>query len=209
VAQIAMQAAGVEEYMAVLLALPISLLGYLLGLVMGMGQVRISLDVFEGRQVELGRLFSQFRRLPAMLGLTLAVILPIVALLLLVALGAVAVVGVNGGQAMGEMEALGVAAGLVGVLLVAPLVVLSLTYYLSLIGLVVQPEVGPIAQLTRTWAALRGQKLASLGLTVVLALVMVGGMMLCCVGYLPAYAFTLLVMTGLYLALNNEGGAAA
>jgi hypothetical protein len=181
-----------------------------------LGLLRVCFDVLEGRRVDVSRLFSQMHKVaPYLLTLLLIMVVVAVPLALLIGVVALALVGLGGldgslwnaDAVSPELWArlapfLGVLA-IISVVLVVPFVYVLLPVYLvnpSIAHDEVPPS--PPRILRDCWEAARGQRLAMFGVGLIAAAVMTVGILLCCVGLVPAMALGQLLMAGLYLTLR-------
>ena len=181
-----------------------------------MGVLRVCFDVLLGGRVDLARLFSQMHKvIPYLLTLLLLFVLVVVPLILLGGLGFLVVLGagLSSDAARGEwLNALGPILGVVALLSVVMLVPL---FYVLLPLYFIQPELtyeeappSPMTVLRRCWELARGQRLAMVGVGLITAVVMIGGVIACCVGLIPAMGLSQLLVAGMYLALrppSDEG----
>lgn len=175
--------------------------------VLGIGMSRLLIDVLQGKPPRVERVFSQFHKTGTYI-YTLLVIL----LFAMVPAGAIT------GLIFGVMAAFPdagppIAIGL-GVLIFIPLIY----FFFPLIFL--QPEMAmredspkPMQLLRNCFEYARGQRLSIFGVLLIQMLLVLGGLIACCIGVIPAAGLSSLLTTGLYLALSNgaevERGAAA
>jgi hypothetical protein len=210
-------------------------LGYLASTVVqgvvSLGFLRMLFDVLEGRKADVGRVFSQLHKaVPYLLTLLLMflLLLPLFLLMLVAALGAAAATGglealesvnwtalVEG--AGGEEAARGASAllpTLWWMLLVAGLVYLFPGLWLLTPLLLVQPELAyterptAVDTLRRCFAYARGQRLGMVGTALLGFVLIIAGILACCVGVVPATGFFNLLVAGLYLSLRTGAGDA-
>lgn len=181
-----------------------------------LGLLRVCFDVLHGGRVDLARLFSQMHKvIPYLLTLLLIFALVVVPMIILGGLGFLVVLGtgLSADAARGEwLNALGPVLGVVALLSV---VLLFPLFYVLLPLYFVQPELAyedvppsPMTVLRRCWELARGQRLAMVGVGLITALVMIGGLIACCVGLIPAMGLSQLLVAGMYLALrprSDEG----
>lgn len=177
--------------------------------IVGMGFMRMLLDVLQGRRAEISWMFSQVHKTGTYLGT-----------LLVIALGAVVVIGLLSALVLVLLmpgnpfdfenfnpEALdeGNLAAVVVVLAVAavPLAWLSLPLYLLQAELAADDHPTVMGVLRNCFAYARGQRLSILGVSMVNGLVLIAGMLACCVGFIPALALSSLLTVGLCLALRT------
>ena len=159
-------------------------------MLLALGFNRICLDVFQGKLVSIGTLFSQVRSLHLVIKMW----------------GALMVLyGVAGGAIAALTALMGETAAVIGAVLSIPfLIVLGATMPLLMVGFVVHPELGFIAHVRRTGAMVRGEIMGCLGTMFISGLVVFGGALLCGIGMIPAYGLAMMLTTGLYLALEND-----
>jgi hypothetical protein len=162
----------------------------IISVLMALGFNRICLDVLQEKPVSIGTLFSQVRSLHLVLKLWGALML---------------LYGVAGGAIAGLTALMGEAGAGVGALLFIPFgVALGLVMPLLMVGFVVHPEMGFIAHVRRTLAMMHGEVMGCIGTMFTSGLVVMGGALLCGIGMIPAYGLTMMLMVGLYLALEND-----
>jgi len=213
--------AGADEFKSTPLTMAALALSPLLGIIFSgvveLGVYRITLDVLGGRKADLGRVFSQLPRLGTFLLQRLMVFAIVLApLLAAAAVGVGAIWGFIGHAPAHPEEALdwvsdGGPGGtpLVVVMLVTVFVMVVVLAYLSLpfsmatAELALDPDVGAWESIQRAYVLARGQRWVILGVGILFALMMVGGLFLCCVGVVPAFALGEVLLVGLFLALRN------
>jgi hypothetical protein len=182
------------------------------GLVL-MGVLRVAFDVLHGGTVSLERLLSQLRRLPdyivAQFAIFMAFSIPMaVALLLPIALVVVAAGGTSF-EALRQLELeqlFGVGSvvalmawwGLVGV--AGTLAYLPLTLCTAEI---VYGGASGVESLRRAWALGTGHRGTIFLAHLVGGLIALGGMLVCCVGVIPALGLMQMIQATLYLALRK------
>jgi hypothetical protein len=175
--------------------------------VMGMGLMRMLLDMLHGQRADIGRLFSQFHKI----GVYLASVLLIFAAALLV-FGILAallfVIAVPGGtfpesfsEVNWEPSRIILAVG-VGVLSLPGLIYLFLPLYLLQPELAHEEHPSALQSLRHCYAYMRGQRLAAVGFSLVNMLLLFAGLLACCVGFIPALGLSYLLVSALYLALR-------
>ena len=165
--------------------------------VLGIGMSRMLLDVLQGKPASIERVFSQFHKTGTYI-YTLLVILLI----------AIVPVGALTGLMFGLITAFrdagpAIAIG-VGVLALIPLI-----YFLFPL-VFLQPEMAmregspkPMQLLRNCFAYAQGQRLSIFGVLLIQLLLVLGGLIACCIGAIPAAGLASLLTTGLYLALSN------
>jgi hypothetical protein len=182
--------------------------------VMAMGMVRVAFDVLEGGGVDIARLFSQFskvgRYLVTVLLAAVMLVLPLVLLFCVLSFVGLVAVGVSvgdvvGGQSFGAGRGLALVGvfGVAGVLTLIPAFYFGLPLYLMQAELTFNDDVSPTQALRNCYTLARGERLSILGVSMFVGLVVLGGMLACCVGVLPALGLGQLMLGGLYLALRN------
>ena len=164
---------------------------------MVLGLLRMAQDALEGRPPDLTTLFSQGRKLWKWL----------VAILAMGALFAIPC-GLLIGLALGvgttlEPRSFGPLFLAVFAIAAVPMIYLSLGMSLAICEITYDDEVGPIEAIQRSWRMVRGHRGAMLGIGLVVWLVMVGGVLLCCVGMIPAYGYALLALAVVHRGLRN------
>lgn len=165
-----------------------------------LGLVRMSLEALQGRKAELGQLFGQFRKVPRYL-----LMLLIVAVVAYVPIGALVGAGyVAHQQGLISDTGAAVAAGVMTLVLVGPLLYFGLPLSFSVIELAYDDRVGAVQALRNSYAIGQGQRLATVGVALVGAALVFAGLMAFCVGIVPAMGFAYLLFGGLYLALRNR-----
>jgi len=172
-----------------------------------LGLNRVSLDVLDGRKVQIARLMSQIHKTGrfivvqfAIFAVTLAVYIPFAA----VGLGTYFLLmdraGVDTEVLVGLLLMVLVPIGLV------PLAYLCLPLLLVPMELA-YTETPAIESIRRAYRLSAGQRLSILGVVILTAIVAVVGLVACCIGILPAIGLGQLLLAGLYLALRNGSGA--
>ena len=182
--------------------------------VMGLGMMRVVFDVLEGGGVDIARLFSQFpkvgRYLVMVLLAGLMLVLPLVLLFCVLSLVGLVAVGVSvgdvfGGESFGSGRELALVAifGGAGVLTLLPALYFGIPLYLMQAELTFNEDVSPTQALRNCYTLAHGERLSIFGVSLLVGLLVFGGMLACCVGILPALALGQLLLGGLYLALRN------
>lgn len=165
-----------------------------------LGLVRMSLEALQGRKAELGQLFGQFRKVPRyFLMLLIVVVVAYVPIGALVGAGYVA-----HQQGLISDTGAAVAAGVLTLVLIGPLIYFGVPLSFAMIELAYDDRVGAVQALRNSYAIGQGQRLATVGVALVGAAVTFAGLMAFCIGILPAMGFAYLLFGGLYLALRNR-----
>ena len=214
-------AVDAKSHAAVLPVLAVTLIGTVVGMVIQMvaqgfvmlGLYRMLIDVLDGRKADLARMFSQVRKLGryVVLNLILMVItyLPVLAVLG-VAFGGVLL---SSGLHLADFQVdqleqlLGARAiGLVGLAALVVLLYAIWMFPLWLFGVpeLVVSEASALEALQRAWQMASGLRLTAFGYSFMAGLVMLVGVILCCVGALPAMAIAYLLNLALFLAARND-----
>ena len=178
-----------------------------------LGMLRLCFDVLDGKGVDLARIFSQIhkagRYLLAMVIIVAVFVVPLFLMLgIATAIGAVAA-GISLSE-LGAGEEVFREGGLVmltvvlGTLLVllAPLIYFTLPLVLLQAELAFGNESAPGA-LRNCYVLARGHRVGIFGVSFVEGLVVIVGLLACCIGVLPAAALTQLLTAGLYLSLRQ------
>lgn len=178
------------------------------------GYYRVLVDVLEGRRADIGRMFSQlhlFAQYVLMqVVLFFAVTVPTAVYFVAALLVAVRASGL-GVESFGNAEALSrlVSPAVIGTLSLAMLAYAVFALLILPVTLFSIPELvvsgcGPLEALRRAWALGSGQRLRVFGYSFVAGLVVLAGIMLCCVGVLAATPLASLLLLALFLALRNS-----
>jgi hypothetical protein len=170
-------------------------------LALTLGGFRVAIDVLEGREPSFEAFFGAMKRLGASVGQILVFYLGALAVFVpLCALGFV----VHQGFGQDALTLYGVVAT---VAFIVPAVYVGLGLVYATLELVYDPSAGPIEAIRRSWAIARGKRLDIFLLALVQCAAIVLGMLMCCVGVLPAMGvFFLLQATGF---LGLRGGLLA
>jgi hypothetical protein len=188
--------------------------------VVTLGLIRLLFDVLAGRRMDLGVLFTQFHKagryllgLLIIFAVSMAVaVVTLVGLGLVVAIVALAAVGLSGGELpdMSDPVAiLGASTGalvglfVMGVVLLVPLLYFTLPLVFWQHELAFNDRATAMDALRAGYTLARGQRLSMVGVLLVSVLLLVGGLLACCVGLIPAMAFSQLLLAGLYRALRK------
>lgn len=167
-------------------------------LVLQLAMVQISIDVLLGEGVRLARVGHAVAKLGKAivqyLLLLLVLWLPTAGLVLLPMFFA-------------ENPRTGLTVSLIAlVVLAAPLLYAFLGILFMQYELVYDDDAGPLSAIRRSWQIAHGQRWAVLGVTLLSGLLMLGGLLVCCVGFLASYPLGSLLLAGLYLALRQGSG---
>ena len=161
-----------------------------------LGFFALILDVLQGRDAEIGVVFSRLGRMPA----AIVQILVIYAVIIVAAAPIAAVVYVVSGADMDRMLMLGLAAGAV---ILIPLSYVLLGMAFAMIELVHNPTIGAMAAIRASFDIVRGRRWIVLGTALVSGIVMFAGMLACCVGFIPSMALGSMIFASLYLSLRT------
>lgn len=178
-----------------------------------LGLYRVLIDALDGHKVDLGRMFSQGRKLGRyitlnllLLGLTLA---PLV-VLFGAAVGLVFLTSGLSAEAV-DAESLGraMSPAAVGVILLGLVAFLAYSVVLLPLWLFGVPELvvsdaSATEALRRAWQLSGGLRLTVFGYSLVSGLVVAAGFVACCVGVVPAMGLAYLLNLALFLAARNE-----
>ena len=182
--------------------------------VMALGMLRVVFDVLAGGGVDIARLFSQFskvgRYLVTVLLAAVMLVLPLVLLFCVLSLVGLVAVGVSvgdifAGQSFGsgrEMALVGVFA-VAGLLTFIPALYFGIPLYLMQAELTFNDDVSPMQALRNCYTLARDERLSIFGVSLFVGLLIILGMLACCVGVFPALGLGQLLLGGLYLALRN------
>lgn len=165
---------------------------------LGLGLMKMLIEVLQGQKVNIERLFSQFHKVWLYL-LTSLLILVIAIVPIGVVIGGVAGLAALVGKESAPFIAVGAL-----VLLIAPMAYFFLPLALLQPMMAARDDKPSPMQLLRDCYALaRGERFTILGVMVVEFLVVLAGVIACCVGAIPASALAYLLTAGLYLALST------
>ncbi|AEI63300.1 hypothetical protein [Corallococcus macrosporus] len=187
-----------------------------------LGFLRMCMDVLAGQRADLGRLFSQFHKVPAYVGtlfLSFVLMVPLLLLIVIVAVGAGLATGT---VSWAELVGLGdlssseldsalrpMLPGLAVMGLVAFALYIFPGGWLLAPLILMQPELARtdsprvVETLRRCFVYARGQRLAMVGTLLLGGLITVVGVFLCCVPVIPATSFLYLLLAGLSLTLSR------
>jgi hypothetical protein len=165
-----------------------------------LGLIHVVLEVLQDRDVELGAMFSHARRLPPALGQ-----------ILLIYLGFIVVIGPIGaagylfaGSDTEKAFMYGFGASAVALI---PLMYFMLGMAFAMIELVYNPAAGAIEAMRTSFALVDGHRWPLIGTAIISGLVVMGGVLACCIGMIPAMAFSTLIYCSLFLALRTSEAA--
>ncbi len=185
-------------------------ISFLVTSVFELGFVRLTLDALAGRSVDLGRLFSQLSKVGRYLLQKLLMMAMALAFMVVAAglIGALALVfGATSLEVIrAEPERLAMPVGLGILLLVVPAYYLFLPLTFGTHELVYNEGVDVMTSLRNCYTLTHGHRLNLFGVTLLGGLVVFAGLLACCIGIVPAFAFVRLMLTGLYLTLRNGSG---
>jgi hypothetical protein len=180
-----------------------------------MGLMAICLDVLEGREVDLTRLFSQADKLLGAILVSLIYNL-IGIIFFLPVIGAVFYfifqLGVT--MIMSPSEMLDAIAGLPWLEISAGALLISIPYTYVMVGLtyavpaMVHKGCGPIDGIREGWRLARDKRMSMLGILSVAIIIGAAGLLACCVGVVVTVPAATVLFMALYLALDNDPRAA-
>lgn len=171
---------------------------------LGLGMVKMLLEMFAGRPVEVALIFSGFSQLGRWLLAVLLAALMALPLLLGVAVAAFVLISAHGEPS----------AGAVATVVVVALAMAVYGFWvglpLSFLNLELMQDTTTSAPdvLRNCFALADGQRLAIFGVLFVGGLVVMGGFIACCVGALPASALAGALTAALFLSLRNGAALA-
>lgn len=183
------------------------------------GFYRLMMDAVLGRRVDVGRMFSQLRKLPTyvvtQLILFAAVWIPTALYFVVLGVLALKVAGLSIDD-MGTRDVMRLfGAGPFAILMLGLLVYLAVFVVVLLpLSLFVVPEiivsdVGAVEALRRAWNIGQGMRLPCFGYSLVFGLLVVIGAFLCVLPVLPAMALGGCLLMSLFLAARNGSGLPA
>lgn len=178
-----------------------------------LGLYRVIFDVLIGRKADVGRMFSQLRKVPTFvlssLAMMIAVGIPTLIYFAMVALLVLASVGVQVSQVdpahWGSLLTASTVAIIAGatVLYVAFALVVFLPLSFFSQAEIALTDCGPLEAIRRAWLVASGNRLAAIGYVFVSGLVMMIGLLACCIGVLPAMPLGYGLVLAFYLAARN------
>lgn len=181
------------------------------GLVQGvvqLGLFRVAIDVLQGRKADISRLFSQVNKLGryilmyltqiALIGIPVAALMGGMLLLSVSMSGATSIESFfrHGIERAVPLMMLGF------IVILVPLIYVSLGLIFAAQELM-YGDCGPIEALKRSWEITSGHRLPVFGYSLMAGLVVLVGVIACCVGVLPAMGLAQLLLSGLYLSLRQ------
>lgn len=179
------------------------------------GLYRVLLDVLEGRQADVARMFSQLSLLPRYLVLQViffvALTVPILGALAAMAVVALGSAGLNFSDlSASDFDRL-LSPTLFGMFALFGLVVLVGSIVIMPVTLFSVPELivgncSPMEAITRSWNLGSGQRLRLIGYGFISGLVIIAGALLCGVGMIPALPLAYMLLLALYLGLRKSSG---
>ncbi len=180
-----------------------------------MGLIRILIDVLNGKKADAGRIMTQLPKLGRYLVQMILVQVMILVPVAIYMLGLFAAAAVVSGISLLDMdiEHWGTAmrgTGF-GIIVVGMLAMIPVVYYVSLPLLfanmeLVYGDTSPVESIRRAYQIAKGHRLSILGFGFIGVLIILVGMLACCVCMLPAWSLCYLLWVGLYLALRNGSG---
>jgi hypothetical protein len=162
-----------------------------------LGLFALLVDVLQGRQPQLGMLFSRSGKLVSALGQMLLIYLCIIPFAF-----PFAAVFLAHDNAVRLKIAFGIAA-----LEIVPAVYLALGLAFAMVELSCNPAATALAAMRTSFAMANGQRWSVLGMGLVAVLVTIAGALACCVGAIPAMSLGMMMICSLYLALRLNPGA--
>ncbi len=178
-----------------------------------MGLTRILIDVLNGKKADVGRIVSQFPKLGRYIGQMILIQVMIVVPVLLYLAGLMVIAAVITGLSLGDVEhwSRALRGPAIGVLLVGGLALIPVLYYVTLPLVFANMELvygdsGPLESIRRSFQIANGHRMSIFGFGFISGLVVLVGVLACCIGMLPALGLAYLLLTGLYLALRNGSG---
>jgi len=161
-----------------------------------LGVLHVVLEVLQGRDAEVGAMFTQVGRMPAAFGQLLLIYLGFILVFAPIGLAAYLLAGSDIEKAIPY----GLAAGAVAMI---PLIYVMLGMAFAMVELVYNPASGAIAAIRTSFEMVRGQRWVVLGTALISGVVMFGGVLACCIGMIPAVAFGTMIYCSLFLALRT------
>lgn len=192
-------AAPGNELLAVAVGLPLMMLGILLSNLAYIGQLKMSLDSLEGQKPDFMDMLRQLRRTGSFLLVAIllgAAALPIYFVfgLLVFAFGAV------------DVPNVGAFLGMIVMMPVLTYVFLGLGF--AYVELSLDPKVGAIEAMSRSWHVVSGRRWTIVALGFVCMVIWYVGALCCYLGLPPGQAFALLAMCAVYKGLRRGAGVA-
>jgi hypothetical protein len=186
-----------SEALSVILTLVAVIIQSLVQGVLGLGLMRMIVDVLQGGKIDIGRIFSQLHKAG-----TYFVTILLLILMIGLPVGIIAGIVAGLGAAFGQ-EAAAIGAGVAVLLGIVPAFYFLLPLNLLQFELACNDGVTPMQAIRNCYAYARGERLSIFGVALVSGLVGLAGVLACCVGMLPAMGLGYMLVGGLYLALRN------
>jgi len=181
-----------------------------------MGIIRILIDVLNGKKADIGRILTQLpklgRYIVQMILVQLMVIVPLALYVLTLMVIALVISGTeltDVGHWDRAFRGAGIAVLVVGLLVIFPFI-FYVTLPLTFANMeLVYGDASPVESIRRSFQIANGFRTTIFGFAFIGGLVALVGFLACCIGILPAYALTYMLLVGLYLALRNGSGLPA
>lgn len=181
-----------------------------------MGLIRILIDVLNGKKADVGRIMTQLPKLGRYILQVILIQLMIVIPVVLYILGLAVVAAIVSGISPTDIEHFDRAlrGPGIGVLVLGGLALIPVLYYVSLPLMfanmeLVYGDTSPVESIRRAYIIAKGHRMSILGFGFIAGLVILVGLIACCVGMIPAWGLAYLILVGLYLALRNGSGLPA
>ncbi len=176
----------------------VNLLQTLITGVLLLGQYRMCFDVLLGRPAELRCLFSQF-------GKILTLFLQQVVVFFAVSLPVVVLIAVGFGLAAAGVDEDMLLWGATFLMLVlfVPFMWYVLGFFFAKYELAHHDDIGAIESIVASFRIVRGVRLETFGVSFVAGLLVLGGLLACCVGIIPAASLSYTLVCALYLTLRQ------
>lgn len=177
------------------------------------GLYRVLIDVLVGKKADLARMFSQLHLLPRYLVMQLILFVGITVPILVyfggVAFVSLRLIGLDWRHLDRFRPEQLVNPGFIGLLFASSLLVIAVSVVVLPVTLFSVPElvVGqcePVEAIKRAWTLGDGQRLRTLGYSLVAGLVVLAGFIACCVGMLFALPVSYMLLLSLFLALRQS-----
>ncbi|MCE9668864.1 hypothetical protein LY474_13665 [Myxococcus stipitatus] len=179
-----------------------------------LGFLRMGMDVLNGQRADLGTMFGQTSKaLPLVIAQLFATLclIPVILLCGVAMWATLSLTGVSlgsGAEASAILSGRSSAAGLMALLVGAVTLfgpglwfLVPLTFMSP--ALAYREDTGPLEVLMHCHDVIRGHRLITVGVLLMGVPLTVVGIVMCCVGLVPAMAFFNLLVAGLYMALVN------
>lgn len=175
-----------------------------------LGMLRVVLDVLGGKKADLARLFTQSSKLLRHIGAQLAlgaVVFGVMMVPLGLIVGAIgATVGFRGLSEDRIAEVI-TSPIIIALILMLFVVIFAATLVMMQFALasfeLVNSDCGAIESLQRSWALTRDHRAPTIGFQMMAGLVVVAGVLACCIGLLPAFGMAQLLLGTFYLTLRK------